>query len=152
MKKKDPDEHPQFIDVEGWSVLSRDAWLLHGHGTIFSVQDGTPGFVSDAYLNSITAETTLSAAELEAAGLWERREGGYCVTDESLVRRVINHQEDSDRREAECRARGAHIPGEIEGGWQLCAHCDLPLRRPDGGPIALPHGGGRDTRSHPGRS
>jgi hypothetical protein len=32
-----------------------------------------PGFVSDDYLTAIAAETTITALELQAAGMWERR-------------------------------------------------------------------------------
>ena len=75
-------EDPHFIDVDadlggdGLGVMSRNALNLLLHGTINSVAEGTPGFVSDEYLNAISAETTIAAAELEAAGLWERRPGG----------------------------------------------------------------------------
>jgi hypothetical protein len=45
---------------------------------------GKPGFVSDDYLNSISAETTLTAIELVGAGLWERSTDGYLITDPEM--------------------------------------------------------------------
>lgn len=35
-----------------------------------------------------------------------------------------------------------------EPAWVVCTHCGVPLRRPDGGPVALPDGGrlGPDPR------
>jgi hypothetical protein len=43
--------------------------------TSFIEFEGMSGFVSDSYLNAIAAETTTTALELEAAGMWERRDG-----------------------------------------------------------------------------
>jgi hypothetical protein len=66
------DDHTTFIKAEGMPTLSRAAFQMHGFGIINSIQDGRPGFVSDAYLNAIAAETTTTVLELEAAGMWER--------------------------------------------------------------------------------
>lgn len=149
---------PHFIDVgadlggDGLGVMSRNALNLLLHGTLNSVAEGTPGFVSDDYLNAISAESTIAAAELEAAGLWERRPGGYLVLAEDMLQMVINQNEQVERTQRECAQRGSHIPPEDvdDTGWVLCSHCTIPLHRPDGGPVALPHGGplGPDPRNH----
>ncbi|MCW2555401.1 MAG: hypothetical protein JWR78_5182 [Mycobacterium sp.] len=153
----DFEDDPHFIDVEGdlggegMGVLSRNALNLFGHGMINSVSEGTPGFVSDEYLNAISAKTTLAAAELEAEGLWERRDGGYFVLADDMVKMLIDQNEEMDRLKDECAERGRHIPHPESDGsaWVLCEHCSIPLERPDGGPVALPDGGplGPDTRS-----
>lgn len=146
---------PHFINVEGdlggdgMGVLSRNALNLHLHGCLNSISDGHPGFVSDEYLNGISAETTIPAAELEAAGLWERREGGYFVVADDVLKIAIDYNEETARKETECADRGRHLPHEPDGaGWVICTHCGIPIGRPDGGPVALPYGGplGPDLR------
>lgn len=135
----DFENDPHFIDVEGdlggegMGVLTRDALNLFGHGMLDSVAAGTPGFVSDEYLNAIPAETTIAAAELEAAGLWERREGGYFVLVDDMMRMVIDQNEEMNRTQSECAGHGQHLPHEPDGsGWIICQHCTIPLQRPDG--------------------
>jgi hypothetical protein len=138
-----------FLQFEGMPTLSRAAFQLHSFAIINSIKDGHPGFVSDDYLNAITAETTTTALELEAAGMWQRRDGGYFIVSDEMVRMAINYGEQRDRREAECAQRSAHLPSDVdESGWVICNHCGIPLRRPDGGPVALPDGGplGPDPR------
>lgn len=93
---------------------------------------------------------TIPAAELEAAGLWERREGGYFILSDDVLKIAINYNEENDRQQAECRERGRHVPHEADGsGWVICTHCAIPLERDDGGPVALPDGGplGPDPRT-----
>lgn len=45
---------------------------------------------------------------------------------------------------------GEHLPSgdNSKSGWVICTHCGIPLKRPDGGPVALPNGGplGPDLR------
>jgi hypothetical protein len=143
-------DHTSFIQFEGMPVLSRVAFQLHSFGVINSIKDGRPGFVSDDYLTAISAETTTTALELEAAGMWERRDGGYFIVADEMVKMAIDFNEQSDRREAECARRGEHLPSGDgrESGWVICGHCGIPLKRPDGGPVALPGGGplGREPR------
>jgi hypothetical protein len=131
-------------------VLSRDALNLQLHGVMNSISEGTPGFVSDDYLNAIEAETTIAAAELEAARIWERRPGGYFVVADEMVKMVLDYNEEMDRTRSECGERGHHItPVDSDGsGWVICQHCGIPLQRTDGGPVALPNGGplGPDPR------
>jgi hypothetical protein len=152
----DDADDPHYIDAEalggeGLGVLSRNALQLHLHGILNSVSDGHPGFVSDDYLNAIAAETTLPAAELEAARIWERRSGGYFVVVDDMVKMVIDYNEETARRESQCAERGFHAPAsdaDPGDGWLICGSCGIPLKRPDGGPVALANGGplGPDQR------
>ena len=71
---------------------------------------GQPGFVSDGYLNAIAAETTTVALELEAAGMWERRDGGYFIVADEMVKMTIDFKERSAAQEAEFARRGEHLP------------------------------------------
>lgn len=146
---------PHFINVtadlgaDGVGVLSRNALNLHLHGCLHSISDGHPGFVSDDYLNAIDAETSIAAAELEAAGLWERGAGGYFVIADEILTTAIDYSEQTRARETECADRGRHLPHHPDGsGWIVCMHCGVPIERPDGGPVALPGGGplGPDSR------
>jgi hypothetical protein len=145
------DDHTSFIQFEGMPVLSRAAIQLHTAGIVNSIQDGQPGFVSDNYLNAIAAETTTTVLELEAAGMWERRDDGYLIVADEMLKVAIDFNERTDRQETECARRGEHLPSgkASESGWVVCTHCGIPLTRPDGGPVALPDGGplGPDPRS-----
>lgn len=132
---------------DGRPTISAFAFNLYCAASVSSVKAGHSGFVSDDYLNTVVttvaADTTTAAWELEAAGMWQRRDGGYFIADDEIVRTVIGFNEQSDREQAECARRGAHIPsptGHI-AGWLLCHHCGIPLERPDDGPVALPGGG-----------
>jgi len=88
-----------FIDMEGLGAMSRAAFMLHTAGLVNSVRDGTPGFVSDDYLNDIPSATTTTAAELESLHLWERRPGGYIIKDEESVQQVIGFHEQMDQED-----------------------------------------------------
>jgi hypothetical protein len=109
------------------------------------------GFVSDDYLNAIAAETTTTVLELEAAGMWERRDGGYLIVADEMLKVAMDFNERTDRQKAECVRRGEHLRSgdDSESGWVICTHCSIPLKRPDGDPVALPDGGalGPDPRS-----
>jgi hypothetical protein len=150
MPNEEDEDETTFIDFVRLGVLSRAAFELHSFGILNSVKDGHPGFVSDEYLNAISAETTTATLELEAAGLWERRDGGYLVVVDDMLRMLINHNEEQDRLARECQGRGSHIQSNErpESAWIICDHRGVPLQRPDGGPIALPNGGplGPDSR------
>ncbi|TAJ49664.1 MAG: hypothetical protein EPO52_01510 [Herbiconiux sp.] len=142
------DDDTSFLDVEGRGVMSRAAFQLHSFAIVNSFQEGTPGFVSDDYLSSISAETSVAALELETIGMWERREGGYFVKDDATVSMLINHNERMEALAAECERRGFHSPVGDPAGWMTCEECSIPTQRPDGGPVALPDGGrlGPDLR------
>lgn len=125
-------DHTSFIRLEGTrgadgeeAVVSRAAFQLHSAGIVNSVKDGHPGFVSDDYLNAISAETTITAAELCAAGMWERVEGGYEVQERDAVEMVV----DQFRRQAEarehCQATGGHEPDDEYPDY--CRKCNAPI-------------------------
>ena len=59
------------------SLVSRAALRLHVYAILASIEAGRPGFVTDAYLDGVTVDTSLAAIELRTAGLWERADGGY---------------------------------------------------------------------------
>lgn len=95
---EDDDDHTTFLRLEGTAaaagadedpVVSRAAFQLHSFGIMNSIRDGHPGFVSDDYLNAISAETTLTAAELCTAGLWQRAEGGYEILERQMVEEAV---------------------------------------------------------------
>jgi hypothetical protein len=131
------DDQQGFLDVEGMGIVSVGAFQLHTAALIHSFDYETPGFVPDDYLEAITAETTVTVLELETAGLWERREGGYIVKDDAAVRLILNQRERADRLARECQARGHHLPDEEgDADWQHCTHCMAPLKRSDGKPVA----------------
>ena len=58
--------------------------------------------MSDGYLNAIAAETTTTVLELESAGMWERRDGGYLIVADEMLKVAIGFNEKTDRREPEC--------------------------------------------------
>lgn len=149
------DDDVTFLDMGGYlPPLSRSAFQLHGFAVINSIKDGTPGFVSDDYLNAISAETTTPALELEVAGVWERREDGYFIVKDEMLKIALDWGEENDARQAECLERGEHVAadGDQDSGWIICANCGIPMQRPGGGPVALPNGGGlgphRDLGDH----
>lgn len=116
-------------EEDGTPVVSRAAFELHGFAMVHSVRDGTPGFVSDVYLNAIAAETTVTAAELGTTGLWERDDdrGGYVIHD-PIVQEVVGLSRKVDVDKAFCEATGGHETSE-EMGPDLCAKCGVPLNR-----------------------
>jgi hypothetical protein len=69
-------------------VMSRAAYDLQVLATSHSASCGHPGFVPDDYLehlDGLAIETTITAAELCTAGMWERADGGYRVLDWEAV-------------------------------------------------------------------
>ena len=72
--------------ADGWfdgpdRVLPVAAYELNGRAMADSVVYGHAGFVPDYYLAGLGPEAAASAADLVAAGLWGRAEGGYRVLD-----------------------------------------------------------------------
>jgi hypothetical protein len=126
---RDPedDDHTTFIQLgvrtpDGKEqILSRAAFQLHTHGIVESVNEGTPGFVSDDYLNAVSAETTLTAAELCAAGLWRRADGGYEVVDKDMVTVAADFSAKMDRDAEFCQATGGHE--SHDDNPDLCKKC-----------------------------
>lgn len=121
------DDHTTFLQLgvrnpDGEEPpLSRAAFQLHGFGVMESVADGTPGFVSDEYLNAISAETTITVAELCTAGLWQRTDGGYEVLDREALQVVTDFNHKMDRDRDFCRATGGHEPSQDNP--DLCQKC-----------------------------
>ena len=122
------EDHQRFLRLEGLHdaegeepVVSLAAFQLHGHGIVNSVQDGHPGFVSDQYLNAIAAETTITAAELCAAGMWQRVDGGYEVLDREAVELSVEQFRKMDEDREFCQTTGGHEPSYDDP--DLCRKC-----------------------------
>ena len=65
--------------------MSRAAWDVQCRATAHFAFCGHPGFVPDEYLADLNMETTITAAELCTADMWERVGGGYRSTSQSLL-------------------------------------------------------------------
>lgn len=121
------DDHTTFLQLGVESpdgeeqILSRAAFQLHTAGIVESVNEGTPGFVADDYLNAIAAETTVTVAELCAAGLWQRAEGGYEVLDGDMLRVATQFTAKMERDEEFCRTTGGHESHDDNS--DLCRKC-----------------------------
>jgi hypothetical protein len=106
-------------------VLSRAAMHLHTFGVLSSIEAGSPGFVSDRYLNAISAETSITALELCLAGLWERTACGYRVSDAdtlSVAEQIHGQLHDLAAR---CLRNGGHIIDPQHP--HVCAKCGSTL-------------------------
>lgn len=77
--------------------------------------------MSDEYLKAISAETTLTAAELCTAGLWRRVQGGYEILERGLVEMAVEQFRREEERRKACRETGGHEPHD-EASW-LCGKC-----------------------------
>jgi hypothetical protein len=101
--------------------MSRAAYELQVLATGHSASCGRPGFVPDDYLehlDGLAIETTITAVELYAIGMWERVNGGYRVLDREAVEICL----DQIRR----------ITGEDPPGPGLGTGTRGPGPRPDG--------------------
>jgi hypothetical protein len=88
-------EHVSFIRMRADEtfdgqerVMSRAAYDLQCRATSHSAFCGHPGLVPDdylEYLDGLSIETTITAAELCTVGLWERVDSGYRVLDWEAV-------------------------------------------------------------------
>jgi len=84
----DPERAPRRIVRmdRSWSfdgedhVLSAAAYDLHLKAIFDSAREDRPGFVPDAYLDGLGADTAM-VAELVDSRCWERADGGYRVRD-----------------------------------------------------------------------
>jgi hypothetical protein len=99
---------------------------MHVFAGLSSITEGHPGFVSDDYLIAKSAQAKIAVAELEIAGVWRRRPGGYVVVGDDMIETVINF---SERLEAECARRGRHrIYGQgRQSGAETRPQCGQPL-------------------------
>jgi hypothetical protein len=90
--------HPSFLimrDTETFDgqerVMSQAAYDLQVLAAAYSASCGHPGFVPDDYLDylehldGLAIETTITAAELCTAGMWERAGAGYRMLDWEAV-------------------------------------------------------------------
>lgn len=127
------DDHTTFIRLslededDGSPVVSRAGFTLHTAAMVNSVREGTPGFISDDYLNDISAETTVTATELCLTGLWIRDDdrGGYNLNDPMIEQVVEFHKRMADDKDF-CDATGGHEASD-ESGPGLCVKCHAPL-------------------------
>jgi hypothetical protein len=126
--KAEDEDHTTFIRLEGGRdgngeepIISRAAFQLHGFGIVNSAKDGHPGFVSDEYLSAISAETTITAAELCATGMWQRVDGGYEVLDRDMVEMSVDQFRRMDEDREFCQATGGHEPSDDDP--DLCRKC-----------------------------
>jgi hypothetical protein len=102
-------------------VLSRAAMHLHTFGVLSSIEAGDPGFVSDRYLNGISAETSITALELCLAGLWERTACGYRVSDADTLSVAEQIHVQLHDLAARCVRNGGHIVDPQHP--EVCAKC-----------------------------
>ena len=103
-----------------------------------SIEAGSPGFVSDRYLNAISAETSITALELCLAGLWERTSCGYRVSDADTLSVAEQIHGQLNELAARCTRDGGHIVDPQHP--DVCAKC--------GSMLAIT--AGPQVRSHPG--
>jgi len=74
-------------------VMTKGAYDLQCRATSHSASCGHPGSVPDDYLEHLDGlgiETTISAAELCAIGMWKRVDGGYRVLDWEAVEYALD--------------------------------------------------------------
>jgi hypothetical protein len=121
-------------------VLSRAAMHLHTFGVLSSIEAGNPGFVSDRYLNAITAETSISALELCVTGLWERVACGYRVSDADTLSVATQIHGQLHDLAARCLDNGGHITDPQQP--EVCARCGSALDN------LSQHNASQDRRDH----
>ncbi|MDR2988269.1 MAG: hypothetical protein LBV34_25875 [Nocardiopsaceae bacterium] len=129
------DDHATFLrrglpNGEGDEpALSQAAYHIYCSAILGSVGDGSPGFVSDELLNSIQAETTITAAELSASKMWRRVDGGYQVLNHMTVNALEKLARLMDNDRAFCEATGGHE--WLDDEPDVCGKC--LAERPTGG-------------------
>lgn len=128
---------PQGETFDGQErVMSREAYDLHILAISHSTSCDHPGFVPDDYLehlDGLSVETTITAVELCAVGLWERVHGGYRILDWELAEVSLDHVRqiragDARARERE-REREARIHARMARPMVVtppCAVCQAP--------------------------
>jgi hypothetical protein len=122
------EDHTTFFQLDGHRnadgedpVVSRAAFWLHAAAIVDSTVNGHPGFAADEYLNAIDVETTITAAELCAAGMWRRTDGGYQILDQGMIQMTIDHFGMMGAGAAFCLATGGHEPAGEDP--ELCRKC-----------------------------
>jgi hypothetical protein len=143
----DDAEHVSFIRMSADDtfdgqerVMSRAAWDLQCRATSHSASCGHPGLVPDDYLehlDGLSIETTITAAELCTAGMWEPVDGGYRVLDweavEICLDRVREHRGEDLQALAWEREREASVRAQMAKAMVVtppCAACGTcPARK-----------------------
>ena len=120
-------------------VMSRAAYDLQVLATAHSASCGHPGFVPDDYLehlDGLAIETTITAAELCTAGMWERVDGGYRVLDweavEVCLDQVRQRRGEDEQTLAWEREREALVQAQMAQPMVVtppCAVCGTPSAR-----------------------
>lgn len=105
-------------------VLSRAAMQLHTFGVLSSIEADEPGFISDSYLDAISAETSVTALELWLTGLWERTACGYRVSDADTLAVAEQIYDQLHDLAARCRGNGGHLVDPQRP--DVCGRCGLP--------------------------
>jgi hypothetical protein len=143
--QEDPERARFIIMPEGETfdgqerVMSREAYDLHILATSHSTSCGHPGFVPDDYLehlDGLAIETTITAVELCAIGLWERVHGGYRILDWELVEVSLDHIRQIEAEAAEAREREREREAQVHARMAKamvvtppCAVCQAPSAR-----------------------
>jgi hypothetical protein len=115
-------------------VMSRAAWDLQCRATAHSVFRGHPGFVPDEYLAALSTDTTITAAELCTAGMWERVGDGYRVLDQESVEVCLDRVrqirgEDAQALAWESKRQAQDEPVRAMVVAPPCAACGSPSAR-----------------------
>ena len=117
-------------------VMSRAAYELQVRATGRSASCGHPGFVPDEYLSGLGTETTITAAELCTAGVWERVDGGYRVLDWEAVEVCLDQVRQIRGEDPQAlaweREREARVLAQMATAMVVtppCAACGTPATR-----------------------
>ena len=130
-RRRDEAAYPVFVRFRGKggpsadTLVSRTSLRLHVYAVLASIEGGHAGFVTDGYLDAVTADTSVDALELCTAGLWTRVEGGYRVLDSEVMRMASEVHRQLEELSAQCRASGGHVPDPAHPG--LCRKCAVRL-------------------------
>lgn len=123
--------YPVFVRFGGGrgsaddTLVSRGALRLHVYAVLASIEAGDAGFVSDDYLDAVTAETSLDAVELCTAGLWTRERDGYRVLEGEVMRMAREVHRQLEELSARCRGTGGHEADPQHAG--ACRKCGVLL-------------------------
>jgi hypothetical protein len=131
---------PQGETFDGQErVMSREAYDLHILAISHSTSCDHPGFVPDDYLehlDGLSIETTITAVELCAVGLWERVHDGYRILDWELVEVSLDHIRQLRAEDARARAREREREAQVHARMARpmvvtppCAVCQAPSAR-----------------------
>lgn len=105
-------EHPKCVG------LSCEAWTMWLHGLTYSSRNLTDGVIPDAILNRISPcrRPKKAAAELVAAGLWERIENAHSVHDYAKHQRTRDEVQNARASAIERQKRSRERRQASNGG------------------------------------